>query len=330
MIPIPLDDHEFKGLDTWADAFKANRLLRLEDGVLRTIPLDDYKFRGLITWADVHGITPHAVFGRVNGFLEYWDLGAMSRVASWRAHEGEVTTVAFSPDGQLIATTGEKCDVKLWRATTQREVRPLDPSGEKMGFLTFSPDGRLLAGSGWGSGGNWFASQRFTPDGRLLAGSGGSVCVWDVNSGHLLPGLNIPDHELVPSLAFSNDRKLLATASFNNTAQLWDLPSGSLRGTLQGHVQAVMGVAFSPDNKTLATAGEDGKVKLWNIDTLQEMVTLEPVRGGCRQAMFSPDGRTLAVSSFSDPEPYIWLWEVPSFEEIDAAEAGRQNKSQQP
>ncbi len=51
------------------------------------------------------------------------------------------------------------------------------------------------------------------------------------------------------------------------------------------------------------------------------MATLELLRGGGRCVRFSPDGRNLAVSSFLDPEPYLWLWQVPSFEEIAAAEA---------
>ena len=64
--------------------------------------------------------------------------------------------------------------------------------------------------------------------------------------------------------------------------------------------------------------------------TRQEMATLGPLRGGCRCVRFSPDGHTLAVSSFLDPEPYIWLWQVPSFAEIAAAEAKRKETIIQP
>ena len=106
----------------------------------------------------------------------------------------------------------------------------------------------------------------------------------------------------------------------NNTAQLCDTSSGALGAALMGHVQPVVGVAFAPDGKTLATAADDCKVKLWNIATEQEVATLEPLTGGCRSIRFSPDGRTLAVGHFLDPEPYTWLWQVPSFDEIAALE----------
>jgi WD40 repeat protein len=132
--------------------------------------------------------------------------------------------------------------------------------------------------------------------------------------------------EWVQTLAFSPDSKLLANACQNNT-QLWEISSGKLRATLKGHLDAVMGVAFSPDGKTLATGGDDRKVKLWNIATEQEVATLELLPGGCRSLRFAPDGRTLAAMSFLDPEPSIWLWAVPSFEEIAAAEA---KESKQP
>ena len=116
----------------------------------------------------------------------------------------------------------------------------------------------------------------------------------------------------------------------NNTARLWDLPSAKQRAILKGHIQAVMGAGFSPDGRTLATGGDDRKVKLWNVATEQEMVTLELLHGGCRSLRFSPDGRTLAVGSFLDPEPDMWVWQVPSLEGIAAAEAKEKAEVKKP
>ena len=86
--------------------------------------------------------------------------------------------------------------------------------------LTFSPDGRLLAGS----------EQQSIDDAHIR--------IWDVNTGALTRKLPI-HRDLVLSLAFSPDGKLLATAEQNETVHLWDIPSGALRTTLMGHAQTV-------------------------------------------------------------------------------------------
>jgi len=157
------------------------------------------------------------------------------------------------------------------------------------------------------------------------------VSIWDVNDGSLLreldgyKGLGGPC-----SSAFSPDGKLPATAHSDNTARLWEIPSGNLKATLKGHGAIATGVAFSPDDKTLATGGYERKVKLWNIATEQEVATLDPLPGTCLSLRFSPDGRTLAAGSYLGPEPYMSLWQVPSFEEIAAAEATLKIGSKQP
>jgi len=275
-----------------------------------TIPLDPatFKFRGLDTWSDAHGLEPYAVFGMTNGFMEYWNLATMVRETSWRVHDTGVSTATLSPDGQSVATSDAKGDLKLWDVATHREVKSFSSLGERLVCVIFSSDGRLLAG---------------------LTGDLSRVCVWDVQQGQSVIVFDQRKHH-AQSLAFSPDGKLLATAHWDNTARLWEIPSGTLKATLKGHVQEVMGVAFSPDGRTLATGGDDGKIKLWNIATEQEMATLEFPIGGCRTIRFSPDGRTLASGSFLGSRPYMWLWQAPSFEEIRAAEAKVKVEIQRP
>jgi WD40 repeat protein len=290
-----------------------SRLWNLQDGAMTPIPLQDYNklrdrgyFRFMCASEDMHGVEFKAVYGRADGVLEVWNLATLSRVSAWRAHEREVKTAVFSPDARFIATSGADGEVILWEAGMRREVRRFKSLGGPLMCLTFSPDGRLLAGS------------------EDTDSADSSVGLWDVNTGALLRTLELRGH-LAFSLAFSPDGKLLATAEQNETAQLWDIPSGIHRATLMGHVQPVAGVAFSPDGKTLATVADDCKVKLWNIATEQEVATLK-LPGGCRSVRFSPDGRIMAVGYLIEPEQRIRLWEVPSFAEIDAAEATDSNR----
>jgi WD40 repeat protein len=290
--------------------YKDCKVWCLADGAVTTVPLDNYVKRGMDGWADVHGSEPYAVFGMTNGVLEHWNLATMSRVASRQVHEGKVSAAVFSPDGRFIATSGTNGDVKLWDAKTHREVRRFKPRGKTLQCLTFSPDGRLLAG------------PEETDDKP-------QVCIWDVHEGSLLRELDGHNGRTF-SLAFSPDGNLLATGNVDNTARLWEIPSGNLKATLKGHVARVPGVAFSPDGKTLATGSFDRKVKLWNIATQQEVATLEPLPGTCISLRFSPDGRTLAAGSYLGSEEGISLWQVPSFEEIAAAEATLKTGSKQP
>jgi WD40 repeat protein len=290
--------------------FKEIRSWRLEDGAVRTI-IPYTQERGLSPRADVYGIEPYAVFGKTNGVLEHWNLSTtpMSPIASWQVHEGEVITAVFSPDGRFIATSGTKGDVKLWDAKTRSKVTSFTPLGRELICLTFSPDGRLLAGA---------ESTHNDP----------RVWIWDVHEGRLLHKLD--GFNGLQLLAFSPDGKLLATAHDDNNARLWEIPPGTPKATLKGHVSYVTAVAFSPDGKTLATGGSDRKVKLWNVATQQELVTLEPLNGGCLSLEFSPDGRALAAGSLLSPDPYMTLWQVPSFEEIDALEATQKTGTKQP
>jgi WD40 repeat protein len=72
-------------------------------------------------------------------------------------------------------------------------------------------------------------------------------------------GTGVPTH-----LAFSPDGRLLATASHDETARLWDPATGEHRRTLTGHTGAVCGVAFSPDGRLLATTSYDETARLWD------------------------------------------------------------------
>ena len=110
---------------------------------------------------------------------------------------------------------------------------------------------------------------------------------------------------MVQFAVFSPDGKRLATASWDQTAKVWDASTGKETFTLRDHRERVTGVAFSPDGKYLATASCDSTVKIWDGRTGKELLTLRGFAGFVGCVAFSPDSKHLAVAS-----GYRGRWEI--------------------
>ena len=109
----------------------------------------------------------------------------------------------------------------------------------------------------------------------------------------------------VNGVAFSPDGRLLATASWDETARLWDPATREHQRTLTGHDHAVTDVAFSPDGRLLATASWDNTARLWDPATGEQRRTLTGHTDVVWAVAFSPDGRLLATAG-SDGTARLW------------------------
>ena len=113
-------------------------------------------------------------------------------------------------------------------------------------------------------------------------------------------------------VAFSPDGSILASASFDGTVRLWEVPSGRLFHVLTGHTNSVHSVSFSPDGQTLASGGWESTIRLWDPSSGRLNRTLTSPSGVVGSAIFSPDGRILAVGG-GDGVVYLWnttTWQV--------------------
>lgn len=108
-------------------------------------------------------------------------------------------------------------------------------------------------------------------------------------------------------VGFNRDGRTLVTGNFNGTVKLWDVASGHLLRTLDGHTDVVYKGVFSPDEKILASCSRDGKIKLWDLATGNELRTLAGHTRPVKAVAFSPDGKTIASVS---NDGSLRLWDV--------------------
>ncbi len=120
--------------------------------------------------------------------------------------------------------------------------------------------------------------------------------------------------EQLRDVVFSPDGKLLATASWDHTAKIWDAVSGNLLTTLSGHNKNVNAVAFSPDSTQLATASEDGTVNIWDARADRGLPLWSVEHDGeATVVAFSPDGKLLATAG---KDQKVKFWDTLSASEL--------------
>jgi len=193
-----------------------------------------------------------------------------------------ITSVAFSPDGQLFATASDDSSIIIWQVKAGSLERKIETSIGGMTGIDFSPNNLLLAAGSWD----------------------GVLGLWQVNNGNLLRTMQDGQYS-IKDVQFSPDGSLLAASSDDNSIRIWKVSDGSPSKTLQGHTAEILRVAFSPDGTLLASASEDQSIRLWQVSDGSLLRIFTGHSDIVKDVSFSPDGSLLASGS-ADGALYLW------------------------
>lgn len=211
-------------------------------------------------------------------------------------HNRPVLTVAYSPDGALVATGSRDQTIRLWSTRSGECLQTL--FGHKAGVseVIFAPDGKALASA---SGVN--SSTHFD----------NTIKVWNVQSGQIKHSLVAANTTSITALAISPDGKTIAGGSRDKSIHLWNLQDGTPIGTWTAHRAPVTALAFSPDGSLLASGGGygDNSVKLWNPQDGQLKSELGRHGAMVGDLAFSPEGNLLASGGH---ETVTKVWDLAS------------------
>ena len=248
-------------------------------------------------------------------------------------HKDAVQSVAFSADGQTLASGSADKTINLWDTQSGALKRTLSGHSATVSSVAFSYDGKALAsGSRDGTVRVWdvLTGQQsqvlsegsspvntvsFSPKERIVAcgSDDGVIRLWDIDSGVLKMRLALRSRRSVLALSFSPDGQMLASGGSEvidekitgGEIDVWDTHRWNFINALVGHTDVVTSLAFSSDNRTLASGSRDGNIKIWDVPTGNLKNTISGHQGGVSSVSFSPD-RTTLVSGGKDDAVRLW------------------------
>ncbi len=201
---------------------------------------------------------------------------------TYRGHSAAVAQIAWSPDGQRIASSSSDKTVQVWSPN------------EVSNMFTYRGHASATRAVAWLQDGK-----------RIASGSEDkTVQVWNANDGSNV--FTYRGHtDKVWSVAWSPDGKRIASCSDDKTVQVWNANDGSNVFTYRGHSQGVYAVAWSPDGKRIASGSLDTTVQVWNANDGSNVFTYKGHSNAARSVAWSPDGQRIVSGSW-DATVQVW------------------------
>src|SRR5215469_16188110 len=251
--------------------------------------------------------------------VRLWQPATGRELRRFTGHTSAVMCAAFSPDGKKLVSGGNGGDpgnIRVWDVATGKERLSLQGhDGSVVYSVAVSPDGKTFASGGGGNG-------------------AATLTLWDLSAGKALRDLGGKGNG-ARAVAFSPDGRVLAAAygslgwfgrppamrplTVGSVVRLWDVRTGKLLHTLEGHGKGVCSLAFAPDGTHLVSGSQDGTVRIWDASSGKELLKIVvPSRtlptgpkggdidhGSVYAVAFGPDGKAVASGDY-DGMVYLW------------------------
>lgn len=212
------------------------------------------------------------------------NIGFLTELQKFTYHTGSVQSAAWSPDNNLVASSGEEKVIRIWNADTGDQVQFLGGHTKSVNSISWSPDGKKLASGSWD----------------------GTVIVWDLVSEEKL--LIFDEHrDLVSRVAWSPDGDKIASASGDKTVRIWDSQTGEVLTVLEKHDDIVSSLDWSPDGKKLVSGSFDGKIRIWDLETGELINEVDLQKGYIICLDWSSGGERIAIGTFLGA---VLVWDV--------------------
>lgn len=241
----------------------------------------------------------YLVSGSHDKTVKLWNLSTGECLHTLRGHRKWIWSVAFSPQGHLVASGSEDNTVRLWDVHTGQGLKTLEGHTHRIWSIAFSSVQPILA-----SGSDDQTVRLWEIDNTMTKPQPGSEVQLQTLSGRCIRTLQGHTHQIW-SIAFSPDRKTIASSGDEQIIRLWNVNTGECYNCLKGHTHRVSSVAFSAEGSIIASGGEDQTVRLWDARTGH---LLRRLIGHTKQVWFITFSPVASLVASASEDQTIRLW----------------------